>query len=413
MKQIIGCLRRLAPSRGAARTARARFVFSLGVAAALTAFSGSHLSLAAASPPAAPGTIVTVAGNGQAGLTGDGGPATQAAIYYPLGLTTDTAGNLYIATSEDDTGSRGARVRRISPAGVITTVAGSGRATFSGDGGPALSAGMGAVDLRVDGAGNLYLADYNNNRVRRVDVNGIITTVAGGGNPANGIGDGGPATSARLSVPTDVALDAKGNLYIVEHTGHRIRMVAPDGTITTVAGTGKAGFSGDGGPATAAELDLPITITVDTTGHLYIADVGNHRVRMVGPDGTIHTVAGGGSPADGLGDGGPATDARLDTPTGVAVDGAGNLFIADSHNRRIRRVGPVGIISTVAGTGVGGFSGDGGPATQAELSGPFNLAMDQAGNLFFSDVGPFSLPSNLGAVSNDRIREVVGVGVPG
>src|SRR5205814_1640114 len=155
--------------------------------------------------------------------------------------------------------------------------------------------------------------------------------------------------------------------------GHRVRMVTPARTITTVAGTGTPGFAGDGGPATAAQLDRPKGLAVDDAGHLNIAEFGNHRVRMIGPDGTIHTVAGGGSPADGLGDGGLATDARLNTLSRLALDGAGNLFIADQNARRIRRVGPVGIISTVAGTGVAGFAGDGGPATQAELSGPFGV----------------------------------------
>jgi hypothetical protein len=329
-----------------------RFVLPLVALAGLVVLSRSPISLAAASPPPPPGTIITIAGTGR----GD---------------------------------------------------------AFSGDGGSALSAGMDPVAVAVDTAGDLYIADFNNDRVRKVDTSGIITTVAGGGNPADGVGDGGPATSARLQSPTGITLDARGNLFIVEHAGHRIRMVTPDGTITTVAGTGKAGSAGDGGPATAAQLDLPINIAMDNAGHLYIADVGNHRVRMVGPDGTIRTVAGGGNPADGLGDGGLATDAYLNTPTNVALDGAGNLFIADSHDLRIRRVGPVGIISTVAGTEKAGFSGDGGPATQAELSGPFTLAMDKAGNLYFSDTGRFDLPSNLESGGNERIREVLGVGVPG
>src|SRR5207249_2826957 len=239
--------------------------------------------------------------------------ATQAELWYPFGLAFDAAGNLYIAGGNDDTGNRGNRVRRISPAGIITTVAGSGKQAFSGDGGPATSAGMSAHDVVADSADNLYIADGANNRIRKVSASGIITTVAGGGNPADGLGDGGPATSARLNGPVGITLDARGNLFIAEAGAHRVRMVTPDGVIRTVAGTGKSGFAGDGGPATAAQLDRPKGLAVDDAGHLYIADVGNHRVRMMGPDGTIHTVAGGGSPADGLGDGGPATDARLNT----------------------------------------------------------------------------------------------------
>ena len=266
----------------------------------------------------------------------------------------------------------------------------------------------------VDSADSLYITDASGtgDRIRKVSASGIITTVAGGGNPADGVGDGGPATSARLNAPVGITLDARGNLFIAENSGHRVRMVTPAGTITTVAGTSKPGFAGDGGPATAAQLDGPKGLAVDDAGHLYIADFGNHRVRMMGPDGTIHTVAGGGSPADGLGDGGLATDARLNTLSRLALDGAGNLFIPDANDRRIRRVGPVGIISTVAGTGVAGFAGDGGPATQAELRGPFGVAMDKAGNLYFSDRAAVAADGSFVVPDNERIREVVGVGVP-
>jgi hypothetical protein len=355
---------------------------------------------------------MTIAGNGQAGFSGDGGPAAQAMLWYPFGLAFDAAGNLYIACGNDGNGNRGNRVRRISPAGIITTVAGSGKEAFSGDGGPATSAGIGPRDVIVDSADNLYISDLPNNRIRKVSASGIITTVAGGGRPADGLGDGGPATSARLNGPVGITLDARGNLFIADFGNHRVRMVTPAGTITTVAGTGKAGFAGDGGPATAALLDGPRGLAVDDAGHLYITDFGNHRVRMMGPDGTITTVAGGGSPADGLGDGGLATDARLNILSRLALDGAGNLFIADQNDRRIRRVGPVGIISTVAGTGVAGFAGDGGPATQAELSGPFGLAMDKAGNLYFSDIGSLTADGSDVGPGNQRIRVVVGVGVP-
>jgi DNA-binding beta-propeller fold protein YncE len=407
MKQLACCLNPVASSIQRRSSRRGAFALPVGLALGALALSGSHLPSAAASPPLAPGTLITVAGTSHAGFSGDGGPATEAALSTPGFIAADAAGDLYAADLDNH------RVRRISASGIITTVAGSGQDTFSGDGGPATKAGMNPVTVAVDSTGNLYIVDAgNNNRIRKVDASGIITTVAGGGHPADGIGDGGPATSARLNFPTDVALDARGNLFIVEHTGHRVRMVTPAGTISTVAGTGQAGFAGDGGPATAAQLNLPISVVPDDAGHLYIADVGNHRVRMVGPDGAIRTVAGGGNPVDGLGDGGLATEARLDTPMQLVLDGAGNLFVADSRDLRIRRVGPVGIINTVAGTGKAGFAGDGGPATQALLSGPWGLAMDMAGNLYFSDAGRFMLPSNLEPGGNQRIREVVGVGVP-
>ncbi len=384
-----------------------RFVLPLIAIVGLAALSRPPGSRAAGETRA-PGTIMTIAGNGQDAFSGDGGPATQAAVGTAIGLAVDAAGNLFVAESGNID-----RVRRISPAGIITTVAGSGKDSFSGDGGPATSAGMEPTQVIVDSADNLYVSDNPNNRIRKVSASGIITTVAGGGHPADGLGDGGPATSARLLSPTGITLDARGDLFIAENGAHRVRMVTPAGTITTVAGTGTAGFAGDGGPAAAAQLDLPKDVAVDDAGHLYISDFGNHRVRMMGPDGTINTVAGGGSPADGLGDGGLARDARLNTPARLALDGAGNLFIADTNDRRIRRVGPVGIISTVAGTGVAGFAGDGGPATQAELSGPVGVVMDKAGNLYFSDRGPFTANgSNIVGPDNQRIREVVGVGVP-
>jgi sugar lactone lactonase YvrE len=389
-----------------------RFALLLFALVGLVVLSRSPVSLAAGETPA-PGTITTIAGNGQTGFSGDGGSATQAAIYYPAFIATDTADNLFIACLNSDAGV-GNRVRRISPSGIITTVAGSGKGGFSGDGGPATSAGMNPVAVKADSADNLYISDFNNNRIRKVDASGIITTVAGGGSPADGVGDGGPATSARLVEPTDVALDARGNLFIAEHGRHRVRMVTPAGTITTVAGTGQAGQAGDGGPAAAAQLDAPYDVVVDDAGRLYISDLFNNRVRMVGPDGTIRAIAGGGNPADGLGDGGLATDARLDAPSRLALDGAGNLFIADNRNLRIRRVGPVGIISTVAGTGKPGFAGDGGLATQALLSGPCGLAIDKAGNLYFSDLGRLLPKSgNFETDGNQRIWEVLGVGVPG
>jgi serine/threonine-protein kinase len=239
------------------------------------------------------------------------------------------------------------------------------------------------IGVMVDRAGDLYIADTSNNRVRRVDADGRIITVAGTGQ--NGFsGDNGPATQAQLYYPEDVAIDGAGNLYIADRTNNRIRRIGTDGRIITIAGTGQNGFSGDNGPATQAQFDGPFGVAVDATGNLYIASPGNSRVRRVDTHGRIITVAGNGQ-AGFSGDNGPATQAQLDTPARVAVDPAGNLYIADSYNNRVRRVDTNGRITTVAGNGQAGFSGDNGPATQAQLSNPYGVAVDAAGNLYVAD----------------------------
>jgi RHS repeat-associated protein len=274
------------------------------------------------------------------------------------------------------------RIRRVGPDGIITTVAGTGTVGYSGDGGPATGAQLGTPNgIAVSPDGGLYIADYFNNSIRRVGPDGIITTVAGTG--ASGYsGDGGPATNAMLFGPGGVALSPDGSLYIAD--SGRIRRVGSDGIITTVAGTGASGYSGDGGPATGAMLG-PTGVALSPDGSLYIADSGNSRIRRVGPDGIITTVAGTG--ASGYsGDGGPATGAMLFGPGGVALSPDGSLYIADSVNNRIRRVGPDGIITTVAGTGTKGYSGDGGPATGAQLAGySFGIAVSPDGSLYITD----------------------------
>ena len=335
------------------------------------------------------GTITTVAGDGTVGFTGDGGPATGASLNSPAGVTADAAGNLYIADFFNHA------IRKVDAGGTITTVADNGIAGFSGDGGPATSAQLSFPDgVAFDAAGNLFIADRNNHRIRKVDAaTRIITTVAGDGTAAFA-GDGGLATAASLSSPWGVALDAAGNIFIVDNGNDSIRRVdASTGIITTVAGTGTQGFSGDGGPATSAMLNFPTGVAVDTAGNFYIADQANHRVRKVDTGGTITTVAGTGT-AGFSGDGGPATSAMLIFPWGVAVDTAGNLFITDRNNHRIRKVDTTGTIRTVAGTGTQGFSGDDGPATSADMNFPSGVTLDAAGNIFTSEQG------------NNRVRRV-------
>jgi PKD repeat protein len=329
-------------------------------------------------------TITTVAGTGTLGSSGDGGPATSAQLANPDGLAFDAQGALYISDN------RGNRVRKVS-AGTITTVAGTGVAGFLGDGGgPATEAKLdGPTGLAVAADGTLYFADFRNNRVRRV-TGGGIGTIAGIGE-AGYSGDDGPSTSARLHSPAGVAVDREGNLYIADYGNNRIRKVTR-GRITTFAGTGVAGFSGDGGPAAAAELNHPYGVAVDGGGNVYIADQNNHRVREVGSDGVIRTIAGTGD-AGFSGDGGPATKAQLNLPTAVAVDTRGNVYVTDHDNQRVRRVSS-GTITTIAGTGTAGFSGDGGPASAAQLAGPDAVAVDADGDLYIADT------------DNNRVRKV-------
>ncbi len=336
--------------------------------------------------PAFAQTISTVAGTGRAGSSGNGGPATEAQLYTPRDVFVDAAGNLFIGGYNDQL------VRRVDTSGTISIVAGGGTEGL-GDGGPATEAGLDhPIGVFVDATGNLFIADLDNDRVRKVDPAGTISTVAGTGTEGFS-GDGGPATAAQLDLPWDVFVDAAGNLFIADRGNHRVRKVDPAGTISTVAGTGTRGFSGDGGPATEAQLNVPIDVFVDGAGNLFIADANNNRIRKVDPAGTISTVAGTGT-AGFSGDGRLATEAQLNDPVGVFVDGAGNLFIGDADNHRVRKVDPAGTISTVAGTGTAGFSGDGGPATEAELVGPGGVFVDAAGNLFIADAG------------NHRIRRV-------
>jgi hypothetical protein len=324
-------------------------------------------------------TITTLTGNGSAGFSGDGGPAARAQVNLPRDSDVGPDGSIYLADTYNN------RIRKIDPRGIITTYAGTGVGGFGGDGGPARNARLKwPHDVVVDDAsGTLYFADSNNDRIRKITRTGIITTVAGTGR-AGFSGDGGPATAARLSKPKSVALHG-GFLYLADSRNHRIRRVnLGTGIITTVAGTGVAGFGGDSGPARAARLNVPQRIALDGTGGIFIADTENNRIRRVTPQGTITTVAGTGVEGFG-GDGGPARQARLRLPRGIAVGGA-IIYIADTGNHRVRQVNQAtGIITTVAGTGVAGYSGDGGRAGSARLDNPRGLTVDNQGRLLIAD----------------------------
>lgn len=333
--------------------------------------------------------ITTVAGQGFCGFSGDGLPATSTSICNPTGVALDSAGNLIIADSGNN------RVRKVDHATqIISTIAGTGGFGFTGDGGLATNASFATLGhIAIDSAGNLFIADVQNNRVRKVDhATQIITTVAGNGASVFS-GDGGPAINAGLIFPSRIAISASGALFIADGVNSRVRRVDPSGLITTVAGNGIRGFAGDGGPAVRASLDSPSGMVLDSAGNLLIADNGTNRIRIVDPVGTIHTIAGNGE-AGFAGDNGPATDALLLQPSDAVLDEAGNMFIADWKNNRVRKVDTKGVITTFAGNGQAGFSGDGGPASSAKLNLPSGLAIDHNGNLFVADEG------------NSRVRKI-------
>jgi trimeric autotransporter adhesin len=326
--------------------------------------------------------ITSIAGTGQAGFSGDGGLATAARLHHPWWVAVDAKRNLYIADWANH------RVRKVSAGGTMTTIAGTGQPGYSGDGGPATRAKLNNPwSVAVDGEGNVYITEHHGHRVRKVSASGTITTFAGTGVRGSS-GDGGPATSATLSEPYGLAVDRGGNVYVAEHTGMRVRKIDRRGRITTLAGSGALGLSGDGGPATTATFRWPYGVAVDRKGNVYVADYYNNRVRKVSAGGTITTIAGTGPVGPSAlfsGDGGPATKAHLNRPAGIAVDAQGNVYVVDRNNHRLRRIDPSGKITTIAGTGKMGYGGDGGPARSAVLFGPFGVAVDPQGNVYIAD----------------------------
>jgi trimeric autotransporter adhesin len=355
------------------------------------------------------GAIATIAGSDSAGFSGDGGPAVSARFYAPSGIALDGGGNLYVADTQNQ------RIRKISPEGTVTTVAGNGFGGFTGEvpptGGVRLGRGRDATTSQLqfpvavlpDGSGNLYIAEQS--LVRKVDAAGRLYALAG----TNAPGEGGPATAAELRTPASLAMDAAGNIYFSDASANRVRRIGADGTLATVAGTGEQGYEGDGGPATAAVLNGPLGIALDAAGNLYVADNQNQCVRKIGADGVIRTVVARGAGAVGTSDGG------LFIPTSLAVDRSGNLYIADPLEQRVRKLAPDGTVTTFAGGGAPADNlGNGGPATAAFLQHPEGIALDAAGNLYIADTGqhrvrkvsPAGVITTVAGKGNERLEPV-------
>ena len=357
----------------------ALFLILLGSVGLLSSCSQPS-SIPSPSPGAIGKKIFTVAGTGTSGASGDNGSALSAQLDGPEGICFDTAGSLYIA---DYTNSK---IRMVTPSGVITTVAGDGASGYNGDNIAATTAALNRPSsVTVDPAGNLYIADSWNDRIRKAAT--LITTAAGTGSPSF-YGDNGPATAAAVAFPSGVYLDDAGDLYIADQSNNRVRIInALTGYIGTVAGNGTAGTVANGGQATATPVSAPYSVIVDTSGNIYISQPNSNVVRKVSPSGVISPYAGTGA-AGYSGDGAAATSAELDYPTALALDSSGDLYIADSWNDVIREVNASsGVITTVVGDGTAGFSPDGTAATSANLMLPMGLAFDKSGNLYVSDFG--------------------------
>jgi len=330
------------------------------------------------------GIINTIAGGGTGSVYS--GIATSAALCEPNSVWGDNTGNLYIADYCNYT------IDKVDAAGNVTVIAGNSTPGFSGDGGPATAAEVDFVyGITLDKTGNIYFVD-GETRIRKINVAGIISTIAGTGAAGYG-GDGGPATAALLDANEGLAIDTMGNLYIADVFNNRIRKIdIASGVITTIAGNGTAGYTGDGGPATAAELNMPYGIGVDQSGNVYIADTYNNLIRKINASGIISTICGNGT-AGNTGNGGPATAAELSEPYGLYTDSAGTVFFSEFPNSDVRKVSTDGILTLLAGT-TSGFSGDGGVATSAQLSDPCNVWEDKNGNVYICDM------------VNNRVREV-------
>lgn len=359
-------------------------IVAIAIAAALVVLLTRGPSTA--SPSAA--SIVTVAGTGVAGDSPDGQAATKTNLDHPLAVALGSDGLIYFVD--------GNRIRRINGDGTLSTIAGTGQAGDHGDGGPATSAELdGPQSIAIDSAGDVFIADSQNNRVQEVTAGGTIATIVGTGQSGYS-GDGGPANQAKLDDPTGVAIGFDGAIFIADSGNNVVREVTRDPVtgaylIATFAGTGDAGYNGEGGQANSALLDDPQCLAVDAENNVYVADTLNYRVEKITVAGIISSVAGTGDPSYS-GDKGPATSAALDFATGrlsgggcLAVDGKGDLFVADGLNNRVREVAVDGIITTVAGDGRSGFAGDQGPATAAELNLPLGVVADPAGRLFIAD----------------------------
>ncbi len=334
---------------------------------------------AGAQSPSVDWRIDTIAGSGEPGHGGDGGRAIEAQLSYPADVAADHAGNVYIVDFFSQ------RIRRVDTTGTITTIAGTGEPGYGGDGGRAVEARLSFPSgVAADHAGNLYVTDTGNNRVRRIDTTGTITTIAGTGEP--GYDWEGPALEAKLSVPRAVAVDGVGNLYFAGNLNFGIRRVDASGIMSEVEGTGEP----YDGPEDEQRWTRDRGIAVDHAGNVYIANIDNNYIRRVDATGNVSVIAGTREPGYG-GDGGPAVKAQLSYPADVAVDSAGNVYIADTGNHRIRRIDTTGTITTIAGTGEPGYGGDGGRAVEAQLASPFALTVDSSGNLYVADLGNYRI----------------------